>query len=489
MLHRPRHSFTRRIHITLLALAASTCTAPALADDTALARALFDSAMASMKAGQYSAEICAKLEESNRLDRALGTQFFYGECLEKIGRTATAWATYLDVADGARNAKLRDHEKYAREVATNQNGDITVAGGFSGSLDFPQPLVGAGHDAWLAKLDGAGNVLWAHALGDTEFQHASAVAIDPAGNVIIGGFFSGDIVFDEDVLSSHDSDSIYVAKFAADGSYVWSRKIAASDVTSSEPLGLAVTPSGDVVVASSFAGTLDTGGTLLNAFDGMDVFVCKLAATSGAVVWAKAFTGMGDQHAHRAVVDPGGNVIVSGIATASFSVDFDDVYVNPGESAVFVLRLDGQGNPDWLKGFGGQGGQQISDALAVDGLGNIHLAGLFAGTFKVGDGSLVSQGTSNIFFVKVTPSGKPLLAQRFGERTFAGHGPVSLAAHSDGSTRLTVHAKGDADFGGGVVRGPAANDAASDFLAAFDTNGAHSWSKVFGDFTRKGAVL
>ncbi len=87
------------------------------ADETALARSLFDAGLAAIKSGQITPEVCAKFAESNRLDPALGTRFYYAECLEKIGRTASAWATYLDVAEAAGTAKLRDHERYSRDRA------------------------------------------------------------------------------------------------------------------------------------------------------------------------------------------------------------------------------------------------------------------------------------------------------------------------------------------------------------------------------------
>src|ERR1700733_12258593 len=97
-----------------VALAASR---PALAqtsgEKAAAAQALFDEAMRLMKAGQ-AAEACPKLEESQRLDAGMGTQFRLGECYEKAGKLASAWASFIAVADTAAVARLPDREAAAR---------------------------------------------------------------------------------------------------------------------------------------------------------------------------------------------------------------------------------------------------------------------------------------------------------------------------------------------------------------------------------------
>lgn len=60
---------------------------------------------------------CPKLEESLRLDHGMGTQFNLAHCWEKLGRTASAWALFLDVAAAARAANQPQRETAARERA------------------------------------------------------------------------------------------------------------------------------------------------------------------------------------------------------------------------------------------------------------------------------------------------------------------------------------------------------------------------------------
>ncbi|WP_437547273.1 hypothetical protein WME97_44955 [Sorangium sp. So ce367] len=99
------------------ALAAAPAAAqPVSAQDQAAAQALFDEGRALAAAGKH-AEACPKLEESYRLDPAIGTQYYLAECLEGLGRTASAWTLYLQVGDLAAAAGQSARASYARQRA------------------------------------------------------------------------------------------------------------------------------------------------------------------------------------------------------------------------------------------------------------------------------------------------------------------------------------------------------------------------------------
>jgi hypothetical protein len=70
------------------------------ASQKAAAESLFDDGVKSMKAGHF-ADACPKLEESERIDPGIGTLLYLGECYEKTGRTASAWATFREAASTA----------------------------------------------------------------------------------------------------------------------------------------------------------------------------------------------------------------------------------------------------------------------------------------------------------------------------------------------------------------------------------------------------
>jgi hypothetical protein len=104
----------------ILALAcACLVAAPAHAEgsgDPAAARALFAEGRKLVQTG-HAAEACPKFEESLRLDFGIGTQFNLADCWERTGRTASAWALFLDVAAAARAAGQGEREEVARDRA------------------------------------------------------------------------------------------------------------------------------------------------------------------------------------------------------------------------------------------------------------------------------------------------------------------------------------------------------------------------------------
>lgn len=67
------------------------------AADRATAQALFEKARELLQEERYE-EACKKLEESQRLDPAPGTQANLADCYERIGKTASAWINFLEVA-------------------------------------------------------------------------------------------------------------------------------------------------------------------------------------------------------------------------------------------------------------------------------------------------------------------------------------------------------------------------------------------------------
>lgn len=82
------------------------------ASDKAAAEALFDQGVRMMKQNSF-AEACSKLEESDRIDPAVGTLLYLGECYERVGRTASAWATFREAASLATTSNQTDRARVA----------------------------------------------------------------------------------------------------------------------------------------------------------------------------------------------------------------------------------------------------------------------------------------------------------------------------------------------------------------------------------------
>jgi hypothetical protein len=84
---------------------------------------------------------------------------------------------------------------------------------------------------------------------------------------------------------------------------------------------------------------------------------------------------------------------------------------------------------------------------------------------------LISAGADDIFLFKLDPAGNAVWGKRFGDAGSQSARGVTV----DGQGRVTITGanSGAVDFGGGVLDGPKGLG----YLAQFDGDGAHLWSK------------
>ncbi len=87
-------------------------------ENKAGAAALFVEAGRLVEAGQPAAA-CPKYEESLRLYDGINTRYFLADCYARVGRMASAWALFGDVAVRAAAAGDAAKEKWARERAAD----------------------------------------------------------------------------------------------------------------------------------------------------------------------------------------------------------------------------------------------------------------------------------------------------------------------------------------------------------------------------------
>jgi len=111
----------------------------------------------------------------------------------------------------------------------------------------------------------------------------------------------------------------------------WSRTYGGT--SRDEAHAIAPTPDGGYIVA---------GGTLSFGAGYRDVWVLKLDG-SGNVVWQKTYGGTGGDWAYAIIPTSDGGYVVAGY-TESFGAGYSDVW---------VLKLDGSGNVQWQKTYGG----------------------------------------------------------------------------------------------------------------------------------------
>ncbi|WP_437764870.1 hypothetical protein WMF27_32995 [Sorangium sp. So ce281] len=404
-----------------------------------------------------------------------GTLMFGDQVLASAGST-DVFVVRLDALGNptwSRRVGGRGAER-AVSVARDVAGAVHVAGEFEGDmLVGGDVLASAGVDAFTLKLEPSSAPAWGRRFGDDAVSaDARSVALDASGNVVVGlRATSAD-------LGSGPVDGAYlVAKLDPAGNVLWHRRLGDAWISK-----VAVSASGDVLVAGTFPGSIDLGGGPFTAVAGNGIFLLKLDS-AGAYLWSKHVDGSGETVARNTVEDAAfsasGDVILVG--TYHQTIDFGGrpLAGTPGDTLGFgngyLVRFDGAGNHLYSRRFSEATsalGSEVPRSVAFDGAGDIVVAGSFSATVDLGGIPLVAAGISDIFIVKLNPAGEHLWSKRFG-----GPGGHRAAVATDGSGNLVLagHTSGAIDFGGGTVPG-----SGSVFAAKLDGAGNHFWSKRFG---------
>jgi len=266
-------------------------------------------------------------------------------------------------------------------VAADSEGNVFITGRTQSS-DFPttegaydESWNGGSADAFVAKFDTDGGLLWSTYLGGSEGDHGFGVAADSNGNVyVVGETGSSDFPTTEgayDRMWNGGVVDVFVAKFSASGELDWSTFLGGTQGEVGP--AIAVSTDGDVCVtgytrSSNFPVTPGAYDTTLGGNE--DVFVTTFTS-DGGLVWSTFLGGSSNDRGNGISVDEFGNIYVCG---ESDSTDF------PGSGTsgfwdAFVSKFGADGNLQWSTCIGGSQPDH-GFGVAAERNGNVWVAGL-----------------------------------------------------------------------------------------------------------------
>ena len=290
-------------------------------------------------------------------------------------------------------------------------------------------------DAWLLKLDAAGEITWQKTYGGTGYDFAWSVQQTSDGGYIVLG---GSDAFDE------DSD-IWLLKLNATGDVVWQKTYGG---TSGESVFW--------VQQTSDNGYIVLGDTYSFGAGNRDAWLLKLDA-AGEITWQKTYGGTGyDLPYSIQQTTPDGGYILAG-GTRSFGEVNSDVW---------LLKLDAAGEITWQKTYGGTGYDLANSVIQTTDGGYIVAA----------ETSSFGAGSHDVWVIKLTSAGVVTWQKTYG-------GPLGERGYSiqqttpDGGYILT---------GGTYSFGAGNNDV---WLLKLTADGDVTWQKTYGGSGSESAYL
>jgi hypothetical protein len=275
-------------------------------------------------------------------------------------------------------------------IAVEGNGIVYVAG--EGDASWGSPIRGytTGYsNVFAAKLDASGNLIWNSFLRGVDSQ---GIALDGNGNAYLVG--TSDASWGSPVRAYTASNDIAVAKLDSSGNLIWNTFLGGSGVDQGN--SIAVDRSGNVYVTGS--STASWGGPVRAYASNADVIIAKLRS-SGNLIWNTFLGGTEDDVGYGIAVDGSGNVYVTGYSQSSWG---SPVRVYTGGPDAITAKLDPTGNLIWNTFLGGTR-DDVGYGIAVDGSGNVYVAGYSYATW--GNPLRAYIGYINAFAAKLDSSG------------------------------------------------------------------------------------
>ncbi len=370
-------------------------------------------------------------------------------------------------------------EGYA--TCVDNQGNTYTTGYFTGNATFGNIILTSqgATDIFIAKTNNQGDYTWAVSAGGTGSDRGLNISIDNQGNPHITGYFSGTATFGNQQIVSAGNQDVFIAKYSTSGNFNW---VKSAGGTSPEiGSGITIDNSGNVIATGEFAGTASFGTTSLTASSGVtNTFITKLDST-GTFQWTKHGSGSLGSRGIDVSSDNTGNIY----ATGQFSGDitFDNLHSNTMYNAIFLVKLNGQGQETWFRLIGA-GTSNIANAIATDQVGNAYITGEFTGSltfFGVNPNFVLNNSYSNkVFVAKYLASGNLDWATALGSENLVSASDIQVSNIGEaaiiGAFECTF-GELSTTYGSGTFNSIGYKDI---YISKFTMNGNHDYSRNLG---------
>ncbi|AXT52046.1 hypothetical protein D1818_14810 [Aquimarina sp. BL5] len=217
--------------------------------------------------------------------------------------------------------------------------DVTASNGEGNDNRKKSEKHGVG-EFWGIKLDASGNKEWRRYFGGTNNDRSyDTVQTEDGGFLMIGSSESDDF----DISSTKGSYDFWVVKINTEGTKVWEKSYGGSEID----VGYAIASSGDgkyVVVGDSRSDNGDISDPKGNA----DLWMIQIDG-NGNLIWEKSLGGTEFDTARGIHTTQDGSFIITGNSRSNNG----DVDENQGQSDIWNILIDSNGDVTWKSTLGG----------------------------------------------------------------------------------------------------------------------------------------
>jgi hypothetical protein len=377
---------------------------------------------------------------------------------------ALIWNTFLGASES----------DYANGLAFDANGNIYVVGdsyaAWQGS-SLPVHAYAGGGDAFAAKLDPSGALIWTTFLGQSGYDSGSAIALDASGNIFIVGMsedtWEGTSPPLRDYTAGRD---VFVAKLSPNGELIWNTFLGGNGTD--QGFGIAVAGDGNIYVSGNGTSAWQGTTTPRRGYgSGWDAFAAKLDP-SGVLLWNTFLGGDGHDEGNALTLYGNDSIYVAGDSDVTWQGSSSPLRAYTAGYDSFVAKLNANGDLTWNAFLGG-GGDDYGNSITVDGEGNVYMVGLstdaWQGTSQPIRGySAVGDG----FVAKLSPAGALTWNTFLGGSGYDAGTAIAVDASS-----IYVAGRSSATWGS-----PARpyNSGADAFAAELSPSGSLTWNTFLG---------
>lgn len=349
---------------------------------------------------------------------------------------------WLSCAGGSQNDEVK-------AIIADGNQNTYLTGFFEGNLQFGDiNLESQGvEDIFLAKLDAAGNWLWACSFGGTGSDKGLDMAFDTNGNILLTGCFSDAVSFGSYPLLSSGATDIFVVKLADTGMIIDAVK--GGGTGNDVGTGIGLLPSGQIAICGNFEINAQFGDINLSSMGEQDVLSARL---DGDLNWLAAVStgASGTETLTAMAIDPEGNRYLTGYFFGASSIGTTTLQ-SYGDSDLFMAKLDPGDNWLWAVS-GGSAGPDQSLSVAVGQAGISYLTGFSSSAVTMGNIQVQSYLGMNILCAAINANGTWAWVKHSGSvinnSLFCDGLGSGIALNSGGNCVVTGKFSGVTHFGG-----------------------------------------